>query len=46
MNTRHASYAGAFHPLARLLHWLMAVLILTMLFVGVGMVSTVSEKHE
>jgi cytochrome b561 len=46
MNTRHASYAGAFHPLARLLHWLMAALILTMLFVGVGMVSTVSEKHE
>jgi len=46
MTSRHASYAGAFHPLARLLHWLMAVLILTMLFVGVGMVSTVSEKHE
>lgn len=31
-------------PLAlRLLHWLMAVCILTMLFIGVGMVSTVSE---
>ncbi|WP_109125674.1 cytochrome b [Dyella sp. C11] len=38
--------SNAFHPLARLLHWLMAVLILTMLFIGVGMVSTVSEKHE
>jgi cytochrome b561 len=37
---------NAFHPLARLLHWLMAILILTMLFVGVGMTSTVSEKHE
>lgn len=31
-------------PLAlRLLHWLMAVCILAMLFIGVGMVSTVSE---
>lgn len=40
MNAPHA-----FHPLARLLHWLMAVLILAMLFIGVGMVSTVSGKH-
>ena len=40
MNASHA-----FHPVARLLHWTMAVLILTMLFIGVGMVSTVSEKH-
>lgn len=31
---------------ARLLHWLMAVLIITMLFVGVGMVSTVSRLHS
>jgi cytochrome b561 len=46
MNAKHATYPGAFHPLARLLHWLMALLILTMLFVGVGMVSTVSEKHQ
>ncbi|WP_110707350.1 cytochrome b [Salinicola sp. CR57] len=30
---------------ARLLHWLMAIMILTMLFVGVGMVATVSERH-
>jgi cytochrome b561 len=36
---------NAFHPLARLLHWTMAVLILAMLFIGVGMVSTVSGKH-
>ncbi|WP_199099151.1 cytochrome b [Dyella sp. ASV21] len=35
----------AFHPLARVLHWTMAVLILAMLFIGVGMVSTVSSKH-
>ena len=35
----------AFHPLARVLHWLMAVLILAMLFVGVSMVSDLSPRH-
>jgi cytochrome b561 len=35
-----------FNPVQRLLHWLMAVLIVTMLFVGVGMVSTVSRLHD
>ena len=35
-----------FSPLARLLHWTMAVLILAMLFVGVAMVATVSHAHE
>lgn len=34
-----------FYPLARLLHWLMAVLILTMLFVGVSMVADLSPRH-
>lgn len=34
-----------FSPAARLLHWLMALLILTMLFIGVGMVASVSERH-
>jgi cytochrome b561 len=29
-----------FHPALRMLHWLMAVMVLTMLFIGVGMVST------
>ncbi len=29
----------------RLLHWLMAVCILSMLFIGVGMVSTVAPKY-
>lgn len=33
-----------FTPLQRLLHWLMAVCILVMLFIGVGMVSTVTPK--
>lgn len=31
---------------ARVLHWLMAPLILAMLFIGVGMVASVSERHE
>jgi cytochrome b561 len=31
---------------ARILHWLMAVLILTMLFIGVGMAATLSEKYR
>jgi cytochrome b561 len=34
-----------FTPLQRLLHWLMAVCILTMLFIGVGMVSTVKASY-
>jgi cytochrome b561 len=31
---------------ARVLHWLMAVLILSMLFIGVGMVASVSPRHD
>ncbi|WP_233842403.1 cytochrome b/b6 domain-containing protein [Dyella sp. 2HG41-7] len=31
---------------ARVLHWLMALMIVSMLFIGVGMVSSVSERHE
>jgi cytochrome b561 len=34
-----------FTPLQRLLHWLMAVCILSMLFIGVGMVSTIAPKY-
>ena len=34
-----------FSPLARLLHWTMAPLIIAMLFIGVGMVATVSHAH-
>lgn len=33
-----------FKPLQRLLHWLMAVCIVTMFFIGVGMVSTIMPK--
>ena len=31
---------------ARILHWSMAVLILAMLFIGIGMVSTVTAAHR
>lgn len=34
-----------FTPLQRLLHWLMAVCILAMLFIGVGMVSTIKPIY-
>ncbi|MFV3325045.1 cytochrome b [Pseudomonas sp. NY15372] len=37
--------ATAFHPLVRLVHWLMAVLILAMLFIGVSMVGDLSPRH-
>jgi cytochrome b561 len=35
-----------FSPLARLLHWTMAPLIVAMLFIGVGMVASVSRAHN
>jgi cytochrome b561 len=34
-----------FSPLQRLLHWLMAICIIAMLFIGVGMVSTIAPKY-
>jgi cytochrome b561 len=34
-----------FTPLQRALHWVMAVCILTMLFIGVGMVSTIAPEY-
>lgn len=36
---------STFHPLARLLHWTMAAMVVAMLFIGAGMVATVSAKH-
>ena len=39
------SVGKRFTGLQRLLHWLMAVCILAMLFIGVGMVSTVMPKY-
>jgi cytochrome b561 len=35
----------SFTVLQRVLHWLMAICILAMLFVGVGMVSTIAPKY-
>ena len=35
-----------FVPAARVLHWLMAAMVLIMLFVGIGMVASVSTRHE
>ncbi|MEX3957596.1 cytochrome b [Trinickia sp. EG282A] len=35
-----------FSVLQRLLHWLMAAMILSMLFIGIAMVTTVSRAHE
>lgn len=37
---------GTFTLAARLLHWLMAVMIVAMLFIGIGMVASVSARHE
>ena len=42
---RRFTPAQRFTPLQRLLHWLMALCILAMLFIGVGMVSTVAPKY-
>jgi cytochrome b561 len=36
---------GRFTPLQQLLHWTMAVAILAMLFIGIGMVSTVRPDY-
>jgi cytochrome b561 len=35
-----------FSAVARLLHWLMAVMILAMLLIGIGMVASVSDRYE
>ncbi len=35
-----------FAPLSRLLHWTMAVLIVAMLFIGIAMVSSLSDYHR
>ncbi|MDH4553857.1 cytochrome b [Pseudomonas sp. BN417] len=35
-----------FSPLLRVIHWLMAVLLLAMLFIGVSMVADLSPRHS
>jgi hypothetical protein len=44
MNT--SSKLAHFVPLASWLHCLMALGLLAMLFIGAGMVASVSERHE
>jgi cytochrome b561 len=41
MTTQHRPFT----PLSRLLHWTMAVLILAMLFIGIGMVASLPHYH-
>jgi cytochrome b561 len=38
--------SGMFSVPARALHWVMAIMIVAMLFIGIGMVASVSERHE
>lgn len=44
MNTPSRSNPTSFNPTARWLHWLMAAMIVSMLFIGVGMVASVSAR--
>ena len=37
-------YGDSFSPLQRALHWLMAIMVLAMLFIGVTMVSTLKPR--
>jgi len=41
-----SAHPNHFAPLARLLHWLMALMVISMLFIGAGMAASVSERHE
>ena len=42
---RPIRFIQRFNPLQRTLHWVMAVCILTMLFIGVGMASTIAPEY-
>jgi len=42
----HAADSAPFPVFSRILHWLMAVMVLAMLFVGVGMAASVSERYR
>ena len=42
MNAHQASFS----PLSRVLHWLMALMIVAMLFIGTGMAASVSERYR
>jgi len=38
--------SARFSPLSRWLHWLMAAMVLAMLFLGIGMAATVSDRYR
>jgi cytochrome b561 len=40
------AHQAHFSTVSRLLHWLMAVMVLAMLFLGVGMAASVSERYR
>jgi cytochrome b561 len=40
-----SAHQAGFPAISRLLHWLMAVMVLAMLFIGVGMAASVSERY-
>ena len=46
MTTQVMTTQAPFPAASRLLHWLMAPMILTMLFIGVGMAASVSARYE
>jgi cytochrome b561 len=41
-----SAHEARFTPVSRLLHWLMALMVLTMLFIGTGMAASVSERYR
>ena len=40
------SHGQRFSVFSRWLHWLMAVMVLGMLFLGIGMAASVSERYR
>src|SRR6202035_1141842 len=44
-NTMNA-HPSRFPAISRWLHWLMAVMVLVMLFLGIGMAASVSERYR
>jgi cytochrome b561 len=40
------AHQARFSPLSRVLHWLMALMIVAMLFIGTGMAASVSERYR
>lgn len=40
------SHPARFPPFSRWLHWIMAVMVIVMLFLGIGMAASVSERYR